>query len=611
MNGPSFQYHKKAIIPVRLFYALLFISAVPGSTGAAFSDSAPLPATTGPALAPLPAAEFEPPLLPANSASSPFGINGLGYFFYRSSPDAAKIADRRATLMNAAGIDWDRSDFWWAVIEPKKGQFTYDTPDQAVEVYRKHNIQVMPILSYSSAWGHHPPATEEERKAFAGYAASMVKRYGAFIHAWEIWNEPNIPTFWKPQPSDVDYASLLKVAGPAIHAADPTALVVGGATSETDTDFLRKLAQHGAWGSIDVVSIHPYSMSDGPVESKLDLQIQRVQDLMRQVGQPKPIWITEMGWTAKPAGDSGSSPEALQQQSQYLVQSYVMALENGVQRLFWFNLEDFQEKWGLTSSDGKPKPSFNAYRVMSSYLSNATPKGMAPQVNGRAYAFEKAHGSIVVAWADRGQTATFTAPADAVAYDLDGGPVQRVKNAFSLSQTPVYIVSPALDLLTGAAPPNPLSYYRANLVVNGDFSLSTNGTPYGWHRGTFDGYHKAGTYGSATVGAKTFPELSDTQDALWESHYIAVEPGKRYHATAIMRPYAATGANTISLAFLGGAGWGWQGDTASPTITGTGDWQKVEVTVTAPPHAAFMRVHLNSAHNTGMVRFDSVVVQEE
>ena len=65
---------------------------------------------------------------------------------------------------------------------------------------------------------------------------------------WEVWNEPNIKQFWKPQPSADDYAKLALAAASAIHAAAPGELVVGPATSRVDFRFVETcLAAGDRW----------------------------------------------------------------------------------------------------------------------------------------------------------------------------------------------------------------------------------------------------------------------------------------------------------------------------------------------------------------------------
>ena len=46
--------------------------------------------------------------------------------------------------------------------------------------------------------------------------------------AIEIWNEPNLSGFWKPEPQPERYARLVASAYEAIKAADPGIQVIAG-----------------------------------------------------------------------------------------------------------------------------------------------------------------------------------------------------------------------------------------------------------------------------------------------------------------------------------------------------------------------------------------------
>lgn len=46
--------------------------------------------------------------------------------------------------------------------------------------------------------------------------------------AIEIWNEPNLSGFWKPEPQPERYAGLVASAYEAIKAADPGIQVIAG-----------------------------------------------------------------------------------------------------------------------------------------------------------------------------------------------------------------------------------------------------------------------------------------------------------------------------------------------------------------------------------------------
>ena len=53
------------------------------------------------------------------------------------------------------------------------------------------------------------------------------------IRAWQVWNEPNIPAWWRPEPNAEGYVRLLRAAATAIHFADPAATVVSAGMPES------------------------------------------------------------------------------------------------------------------------------------------------------------------------------------------------------------------------------------------------------------------------------------------------------------------------------------------------------------------------------------------
>ena len=68
--------------------------------------------------------------------------------------------------------------------------------------------------------------TDEERAAFAAYAAEAVKTFKDFGPIYELWNEPNLSREWGDRPpSPAEYTELLKVANASIKQADPNAII--------------------------------------------------------------------------------------------------------------------------------------------------------------------------------------------------------------------------------------------------------------------------------------------------------------------------------------------------------------------------------------------------
>ena len=176
----------------------------------------------------LTAAQPTLPAVPIDSATREaqartyFAINGSKVFHIPNEMDG--VVAQRLAWMKELGVLWDRSDWWWHVIEPERGRFDFSLPDRIVERFEAHGVQIYPILCYGAAWfeeGKNGPSTEEERRAFADYVYKTVDRYKEHFTYWSIWNEPNILPFWAPEPNADDYAALLKVAYKAAKRADP------------------------------------------------------------------------------------------------------------------------------------------------------------------------------------------------------------------------------------------------------------------------------------------------------------------------------------------------------------------------------------------------------
>jgi hypothetical protein len=537
-----------------------------------------------------------------------FGLNGVGYFHYRDNPDAAQAAQAKMDFLKRAGAAWDRFDFWWGEIEPQKGTWKWDKADWLVDFYTRNRIQMLPILCYGAAWRKESPSTPEDFADFAEYVGRVVARYKDRVRCWEIWNEPNIPTFWKPQPDPVAYTRLLKAAYAAAHRADPRCIVVGAAANETDINWLRDIAKDGGLKCMDAVSIHPYSMSDGPEQMDLARQLRNVRTFLRQQGRPDlPVWITEMGWMSA-LGDEAAMDRA----GRCMWQSYVIAASEGVERLFWFNLQDWNEGghlegWGLISPEMKPKKTLAAYRRLADTLAGAQFAGYLPVKGGAGYVFRRGGKDILVVWARRRGTVALPVGPQARATDIYGGAVPVENGRLLAGDGPVTVEGAARSLLAQVSlrPPAPET---DNLIVNPAFEEpDAQSVPYGWHRGMFYGGADKGAFGLEKTDRGNALTLRRTEDAFWQSWPVPAMPGERYTLTAEVKTAGATGENGVQILFLSGPGWGWKGGPVSPTATGTtGEWKTVTVTGTVPDDADVVRVNLVSKNNTGTVLFRSV-----
>lgn len=543
---------------------------------------------------------------PASQAdnSSPFGINGLGFFHSRNNPQVFEERIPYLQRMKAIGIEWDRFDFWWGVIEPEPGRFEWAFPDRVIDFYARHHLQMLPILCYHSNWSSgQAPADEKERQRFAHYVYQVVSRYKDRVHFWEIWNEPNIPTFWKPKPDPQQYALLLKSAYASAKRADPEAKIIGGVTSMADLNFLEAIYRAGAWDSMDIVSIHPYSFGGSPTEQRLDLILNTVHNFMRKIGRPKPLWITEIGYIAR-------TPDEEKVQASNLIQAYAIALSHQVQKVFWFCLTDWEEQWGILKADGQPKAAYQAYRLLTQYLKGARFVGYLPSPGDWRdwrQVWQKGHKVFLLLWTAGPRQRIKVRGTSLKAITLNESRTYPQKEVWvEYGSEPLFLVGVSPHYLQKALKQRPLKP-KQNLLVNGDLQ-SKEGVIYGWNKGRHEGTGKEGTF-SSQPGMLC---LSNTKDACWDSLPVPVVPGQWLTLSTEISTQKATGENTIALYFWDSVGWGYLGHKQGPSLAGSSSgWQRIKISALVPPKAYYVRVDLISRENRGKVCFRRIKLQED
>lgn len=324
------------------------------------------------------------PALPAQAQKA---ING-NELYAQSEPElAATIAGYQRL-----GVKWVRFDFDWSVIEPAPQHYRFGPYDKVVERLARAGIRVLGLVAYTPAWAnggkpgkYHPPRDPE---AFAGFCARLARRYAAMgVHAWEIWNEPNLGQFWGKAPDPAMYTRLLKLAYAAIKQADPQAFVVSGglaqpattATSIDSLEFLAAMYRHGAQGYFDALGNHPYTSPRIPGEAaaynwrKMASTSPSLLSVMRRHGDgDKRIWITEFGAPTEGRSAWGTVVDE-NRQALMVERTYAEAAAAAwAGPVFWYNYRDFcpyrkdadaECFYGLLRIDGSPKPAFDTFRM--------------------------------------------------------------------------------------------------------------------------------------------------------------------------------------------------------------------------------------------------------
>jgi hypothetical protein len=230
---------------------------------------------------------------------------------------------RSLELLRAAGVTWIRQELPWEQIEPvAKGQTTWDKFDDIVERAQALGIEVLFRLDTSPRWalpstapdGLGPPVRQED---YWDFVEQVARRYRGRVHAYQIWNEPNLSLEWGRQaPDAAAYARLLQGAAERLRRADPDARVVLAGMAPTLTEsveaenelrYLQDLYTAGAGGSFDVLAVQAYGLRGGPDDPRTgdaDVNFSRprlVRELMERNGDANtPVWATEVGWNVNP-----------------------------------------------------------------------------------------------------------------------------------------------------------------------------------------------------------------------------------------------------------------------------------------------------------------------
>jgi polysaccharide biosynthesis protein PslG len=318
--------------------------------------------------------------------SDQFGLGAVGRMHTLSQAEIARELDG----YRAVGARWIRFDIDWSVIQAGgRSSYNWAPFDTIVRAARARRLNVLGMIAYTPAWARPPRTTDKTPPTstadYARFAGAVARRYGPMgVRHFQIWNEPNIATFWVPRPNPAGYARMLKEASAAIKRANPNAFVVTAGlapawtdgTSYTAMDFLAALYANGAGPSFDAYAHHASTFPAFPSEQQIwnswwrmigtDPSIRGV--MIANGDADKKVWITEF---SAPTGSDRAVSETVQ--AEMLTEGYQMwGSFEWAGPLFWWSYRDgrsnptyWHDYCGLLRRDFSRKPSFYAYRALA------------------------------------------------------------------------------------------------------------------------------------------------------------------------------------------------------------------------------------------------------
>lgn len=283
-----------------------------------------------------------------------------------------------ANYIREMGFGWMKGFVSWRVTESGRGQFNWGDFENNIKFASSNNLKLLLRVDRVPDWARDccsdtAPPREDRLDDWARFLTEMARRGRGRVHAYEIWNEPNLNYEWGYQrPDPARFTRMLQRAYPAIKAGDPNAIVVTGGLSTTgndrnddvarsDTEYLQAMYAAGVRGFFDALGNHPYGFAYEPeidpvsVNGRAFRRAEQLHAVMLANGDSRPMWATEFGWVLDP-GQFGAScnlgehdwtrqPERVQ--ADYLVRAYQYARANWpwMQALFIFNLDFATDYW--------------------------------------------------------------------------------------------------------------------------------------------------------------------------------------------------------------------------------------------------------------------------
>jgi hypothetical protein len=314
------------------------------------------------------------PALPSPAVPDALGVN---IHFTDARPGEMK-------MLAEGGFKWVRMDLTWSGTERERGKYDFSAYDRLMQSLDGHKIKPLFILDYGNpiySPGEFPFTdrinTPEVREAFARWAAAAVSHFKGRGILWEMWNEPNHPGFWKPQPNAQDYIQLAQATARAIRAIAPEEAVIGPATSTIDLQFLEACFKGGLLQHWGAVSVHPYRQNNPETASDEYRQLRLLISKYAPPGKDIPILSGEWGYST--AWNNFDD----EKQSKYLARQWLVNLMNGVPLSIWYDWHDdgpdpkeSEHRFGTVGHDYRegneqvfdPKPTYLAARTLTKEL---------------------------------------------------------------------------------------------------------------------------------------------------------------------------------------------------------------------------------------------------
>jgi hypothetical protein len=312
----------------------------------------------------------------ADSASA--ARRGAPADFYGVVTQLNSLSAGEVAKMRRGGVGTVRFLVPWQRVEAAQGSYDWAASDAQIKAIEAAGAVPLPVVYGLPAWLGEPRTPPvgipEAELAWQRFLGELVDRYGPDgtlaeedrgyepIGAWQIWNEPNLSSFWGyATPVAADYVTLLQLSAVAISHADPDAELIAAGLSPAS----------------NAVPPPQYLTELYDRYRELGLEPDFDQVSLRAWGERPRLLIAEIGWgSAGPKRHPISGSRA--EQAKRLKTAYRLFSRKRrrwrISAVLWYAWRDlprtidacvFCSFVGLFDSHGRPKSSWKAFRRLS------------------------------------------------------------------------------------------------------------------------------------------------------------------------------------------------------------------------------------------------------
>lgn len=306
-------------------------------------------------------------------------------------------SDEEYAALDELGVRIVRIDFHWREVQRDPGTWTLDHFDSFVDAAERHDMNVLALLSFDNDAVEQSPEGRKRDKyiapedvpLFLEYVRRIVTRYKDRVYAWEIWNEADMPRFWKGTAEE--FYNLARRTADAVREVSPEARLLGTAMTSPLGAYVPSMIEgmhrSGAMRKVDHPTMHTYVSDPRGYYN----EFLRIQNAAAKAGHPGSIWITELG-----APDGGVYPWRASSDllAEHVIKAHTIATSVGIEKLVWYCYRDSglasqrdapdnsEAFFGLVAHDGQWKPAAHAYGLFAKNCSNSVIRSDLVEVSG-------------------------------------------------------------------------------------------------------------------------------------------------------------------------------------------------------------------------------------